>query len=318
MSLPGIGAKRALALADHFITWDRLASAAAWEHRQVVGAVAKNLTPEALAVPPPLPDLPEGVRLLSMFDNEWHPGLHGIPDPPALLWVKGAPAPARMLAIVGTRTPTLYGETVARMTATGAAEQGISIVSGLALGIDSLAHRTCMEAGQPTWAIIGQGLATLNEGERADLSRDILAAGGGLIAEVPPGEPSAPHHLVRRNRLQSAMSLAVVIAQSGLPGRGKPAGTMHTARYAVTQGRPLVAGRPTGAWATETESAGNLALTDPAGCPPEAVHASDKTDIIRCMDRLPYADLTLHTRTDLPALWDLIGVTNKPSTDPFR
>jgi DNA processing protein len=233
MQFKGIGSKRALAIADHFGTWDRFAGAAAWEHKQVLGAAAKGITPDLLAAGPAGPVLPDGVRMLCQFDAEWPARLTRIPDPPALLWVVGAPLPDGGVAIVGTRQPTEYGTMVARMVAAGAADRALPTVSGLALGVDTIAHEACMDAGVPTWAVLGQGVDTLHEGERADLARRIVAAGGGLVAEVPPGTATEPHQLIRRNRLQSALADAVVVAQSGVPGPGYPAGTMHTARYAV-------------------------------------------------------------------------------------
>jgi hypothetical protein len=88
---------------------------------------------------------------------------------------------------------------------------------------------------------------------------------------------------------------------------------MHTARYAVAQGRPLAVARPSGKWAEEQRSSGNLVLTDPAGCAPEHVYATDKTDISRCADRQPYADVVLRSRDDLPLLWTAIDAARQPA-----
>lgn len=309
MGLKGVGAKRAEKLAEHYGSWDELASAGPEELARVVGAgVAKNLTPEAFRAGPVLYQAPDGMSLLSRYDQGWPAGLLGIPDPPALLWSVGTLPSGPLLTVVGTREPTVYGSGATKMIARAAAGQGIGIVSGLARGVDSLAHEACLDAGQPTWAVVGQGLATLVEGARADLSRRIVAEGGGLLAEVAPGTPSEPYQLIRRNRLLSALPGAVVIAESSVPGEGPdrvPAGTMHTARYATAQGRPLVVVCPQGEWAAQDKATGNLALIDPGGCPADAVHATHKDDIARCESRRPYADLVLRGKDDLPGLWEL-------------
>lgn len=325
LSLPGVGAKRALLLADAFGTWEALTAAGAEEIAAVIGNAAGHNLHGTIPPYAPDPDLPDGVRIISIREPDYPAILATIPDPPPLLWVAGTlPDPNRpALAVVGTRHPTGYGQAVTTMTAAGAIEHGIQIISGLALGVDSLAHQAAVDAAQPTWAILGQGVDTLGaHGARTELAQQILLGGGGLIAEVPCGTPVAGHQLTRRNRLQSGLSDATVIAQSGIATPDQPAGTMHTARYAIQQHRLLVVARPSGTWASEDRSAGNLALTDPTGMDPALVYATGQTaETIAA--RRPVADVTIHGRDDLPGLYQAVrerydarGATVSGSPEP--
>src|SRR5206468_2644040 len=111
--------------------------------------------------------------------------------------------------------------------------------------------------------------------------------------------------LYARNRIISGLADATFIAQTGVPGPLGPAGTLHTARSAIEQGRPLVVARPAGAWADDERSAGNLALTHPSGCDPALLGASDPTVIAMIAARKPIADLVIRDRADLLTLWVL-------------
>jgi DNA processing protein len=306
MTLKGIGEKRALALAERFGTWDAVLSASDADLINVLGQATGTKFLELRPDAPPTAWLPTGCRIVSIHDAEYPPGLRSIPHSPTLLWVRGTlpPADAPALAVVGTRRPTEYGQSVARLAASEAVKQGFGVVSGLALGCDSLAHTAALDAGGGTWAILGCGIDMVDaSGPRADLARRIVANGGGVLAEVPPGTPTASHLLTSRNRLQSGMAAATLIAQSGLPG-DRPAGTMHTARFAIEQDRLLVVGRPHGKWAEGEESAGNLALTDPNGCNPQAVYATKPDLVAKIAARKPAADIVLNGRDDLPEVWD--------------
>lgn len=303
MTLPGIGAKRALALATAYPTWDALTAATADDLAAHVGRATADRLTATIPTTPPVVDLPDGVRLVSILDPDYPTLLRTIPDPPPLLWVAGTlPPDGPALAIVGTRHPTRFGTSVAAAAAQAAARNSIAVISGLAHGIDATAHRATLDAGGRTWAVLGQGVDTLDAtGLRTDLARDILRSGGGLIAEVPPGTPVAGHQLTRRNRLQSGLSQATLIAQSGVATANQPAGTMHTARYTVEQGRVLAVARPAGADATDERCAGNMALTHPHGMDPAAVHATGKI-AAALATRRPAADLVIDGPQDLGIL----------------
>ena len=131
-------------------------------------------------------------------------------------------------------------------------------VSGLALGVDTLCHEAALEAGGHTVAILANGLDSVYPGQNRELAARILAAGGALLSEQPLGAPALPRNLVARDRLQSGMSAATIVMQTDLIG-----GTMHTVRYAVLQGRPLIAPVPQGTHADAPKSRG-IPRPDPA------------------------------------------------------
>jgi DNA processing protein len=177
------------------------------------------------------------VELLTFFDERYPDRLRDLPDPPPLLFVRGDVgllAREELVAVVGTREPTIFGVSAAESLTGVLADSGWGIVSGLAKGIDTIAHRTAVEHRTPTIAVMGGGLDRIYPAENKSLAARIVDSGGALISEQPFGEQPRPHHLVARDRLQSGLSVAVVVIQSGLRS-----GTMHTARFAATQGRPL-------------------------------------------------------------------------------
>lgn len=179
----------------------------------------------------------EDVELLSFFDERYPERLRELSDPPPLIYVRGEKdllVREALVAVVGTREPTIFGVSAAESLTGALADSGWGIVSGLAKGVDTIAHRTAIEHGAPTIAVLGGGLDRIYPAENKDLAAQIIDSGGALLSEQPFGEQLRPHHLIARDRLQSGLSVAVVVAQSGLRS-----GTMHTARFAAAQGRPL-------------------------------------------------------------------------------
>jgi DNA processing protein len=177
------------------------------------------------------------VKLLTFFDKRYPDRLRELSDPPPLIYVRGNVGllgREKLVAVVGTREPTTFGVSAAAALTGVLADSGWGIVSGLARGIDTIAHRAAVERGAPTIAVMGGGLDRIYPSENKDLAAQIVDAGGTLVSEQPFGEQPRPYHLVARDRLQSGLSVAVVVAQSGVDS-----GTMHTARFAATQGRPL-------------------------------------------------------------------------------
>jgi len=220
--------------------------------------------------------------------------------PPARLWLRGPTPPDRAVAVVGTRRADRAGRDLAHRVAKELGGAGYAIISGLASGIDCAAHRGAIEGGGATWAVVGCGadLASVPTGERdAGLLRDILA-NGGVVAEVPPGTPATSQSLVARDRIQSGLALVTVVVQSDLRS-----GTMHTARFTIEQGRPLVVFAPAGPgelWS------GNASLSDPAGCDPAVLHA--RGGVARAITgRHPVADLVLEPGGFLAPLLDLLS-----------
>ena len=178
-----------------------------------------------------------GVHELTLSDKRYPDRLRNLSDPPPLLYVRGdidLLAREQLVAVVGTREPTVFGTSAAENMTGALADGGWGIVSGLAKGIDTIAHRTALEYKAPTIAVMGGGLDSVYPAENKDLAALIVEEGGALISEQPFGEQPRPQHLIARDRLQSGLSVAVVVAQSGLRS-----GTMHTARFAAAQGRPV-------------------------------------------------------------------------------
>ena len=297
LGLPSVGPSRARALAEHFHRWSRLAEAAESELCDVLGNVGRDVYCAIEDSVEPLP-IPEEISVIGVFDPNWPDWMSVVRDAPVVLYVRGSLPSGKRIAVVGTREPTEFGESVVRQIVAAAAKKGVGIVSGLALGIDALAHSTALEESIPTWAILGGGVDNPTPTLNRNLAERILDAGGGLISEHPPSvEPNA-QRLVARNRLQAASSDAVVVAQCGIPS-----GTLHTARFALAQGRPLVVPRPRSPWDDEPESAGNMALTDPLGCSPRVVQATGRLANI-LTKRRPFADIVLHSAEDVSLIWN--------------
>jgi DNA processing protein len=299
--LPFVGPKTAVRLAERFSFWERLA---ATTHEQLLETLPRALHKRAQDILSAIPAVaearavPEGVRPIGVFDTEWPEWLRSIHDPPAVIYVRGTLPTGREIAVVGTRSPTRFGVRVVEAVAAESERHGSGIVSGLALGIDGVAHRSALANGVKTWAILGSGVDVPTPREHEDLASNILSAGGGLLSEQEPGTMPSGRTLVARNRLQAAAARTVVVAQCGIPS-----GTLHTARFAIQQGRRLVVPRPSGRWSNEKESAGNMALTDPSGCSPAVLQASGALNraIAR---RKPVADLVIHDSSDVARIWE--------------
>lgn len=144
----------------------------------------------------------------------------------------------KKVAIIGARRASRQGAAKAYELGVRYAREGYVVVSGLALGCDAAAHRGCLDAGGETIAIVGSGLNIVHPAENTPLQETILRNGGLVISEQPLGTKAAPRLLVARNRLQAALSDAVVVAECP-----EHSGTMHTVRFAQTYGKPVRAVR---------------------------------------------------------------------------
>lgn len=138
------------------------------------------------------------------------------------------------VAIVGTRKPTRYGKEVTARLASELAQSGIVIVSGLALGIDAIAHRSALEAGGTTLAVLGNGLPDVYPSANRSLGETILAHGGAILSEYEPGTSARPYQFLERNRLVSGLSDAVLITEAAARS-----GTLNTAMHALEQGKDV-------------------------------------------------------------------------------
>jgi DNA processing protein len=138
------------------------------------------------------------------------------------------------VAIVGTRKPTAYGKEVTHQLAYELASRGVVIVSGLALGVDGLAHRGALEAGGTTIAVLGNGLPRIYPATHRDLAADIVANGGAILSEYAPDEEARPHYFLERNRIVSGLSDAIIITEAAAKS-----GTLNTAMHALEQGKEI-------------------------------------------------------------------------------
>lgn len=166
--------------------------------------------------------------------------LRNIPDPPRQLYLitsNWSDLLARpWVAIVGSRKVTDYGKLVTTRLASDLAASGIVIASGLAIGVDGVAHQAALQKGGLTVAVLAGGLDYIHPSCHRRLAQQIIGRGGALISEYPLGIPSYPKHFIARNRLVSGLSQAVVITEAA-----QKSGTLHTARFALEQGREVFA-----------------------------------------------------------------------------
>ncbi len=179
----------------------------------------------------------EGCRFLLRGQPEYPVLLEEIPDPPLVLYAQGHldTLKAPCVAVVGTRKPTVYGLQMAQGITSDLGRRGISIVSGLARGIDAAAHRGCLEGNGKTIAVLGCGIDIVYPNEHRQLTQKILER-GLLISEFTPGTSPAPQNFPVRNRIISGLSLAVLIVEAS-----EYSGSLITARLALEQNREILA-----------------------------------------------------------------------------
>jgi DNA protecting protein DprA len=246
MSVRGIGPIGAVSVARKFRTAGDLADAAATDLEETLGDRCATLLRQRstdswkflLMKAQSRIDhhLALGIRPIAITEDDYPPLLRHIGDPPPILYAKGNVEALNILeaiAVVGTRNPTEKGEKVASTVARYFATSGFVVVSGLAHGIDSAAHRAACESGR-TVAVLANSLDKVYPAENRQLAERIIQRGGALVGELALDEKTFRNAFVRRDRIQSGMSLAVIPVQTDLEG-----GTMHTVRFAEEQERLL-------------------------------------------------------------------------------
>lgn len=179
------------------------------------------------------------MEIRELEKSDWPRQLLEIPQPPGRLWIQGALplAGTKLLAVVGSRAMTRYGQEACEKLITGLAGYPISIVSGLALGVDACAHKAALSAGLHTIAVPGSGLdeAFLYPKANLGLARDILKAGGALVSEHEPRYTARAYDFPSRNRIMVGLCHAVLIVEAG-----NKSGTLITARLASEYNRDLL------------------------------------------------------------------------------
>ena len=180
----------------------------------------------------------QGATVVTFGCHEYPERLKEIYDPPPVLWVRGARELLDRvgIAIVGTRHPSPYGSGMAEMLARDLAVRRLLIISGMARGVDSCAHKGALAARMPTLAVWGTGVDVVYPKENKKLAEEILASGGAIVSELPMGTFPAPQNFPRRNRILSGLSVAVLVVEAA-----ENSGTRVTARCAAEQNRDLFA-----------------------------------------------------------------------------
>jgi DNA processing protein len=175
--------------------------------------------------------------LITIWDKEYPALLKKIYDPPLIIYIKGKLAESDnfSIAIVGTRLPTNYGKIQAEKIASELSAQNITIISGMARGIDSTAHTVALKNGGRTIAVIGSGMDVIYPPENKKLF-DEIAEKGAVISEFKPGTKPDAQNFPRRNRIISGLSLGCIVIETGVNG-----GAMQTASLALDQGREVFA-----------------------------------------------------------------------------
>ena len=182
--------------------------------------------------------LEAGALFLTPDDEEYPARLLEIYDPPTVLWVRGDAGVLNRagIAVVGTRHPTPYVSGMAEMLSRDLARRGVAILSGMARGVDTSAHKGALEAGGTTVAVWGTGIDVIYPKENKKLAEQIVAQGGAVVSEFPMGTFPAPQNFPIRNRTLSGMSVGVLVVEAA-----EYSGTRITARCAIEQSRDVYA-----------------------------------------------------------------------------
>ena len=179
-----------------------------------------------------------GAEIITITDTYYPELLKQIYDPPLLFWMKGNPEALNKpgIAVIGTRNPTPYGKKQAHKLSYDLASKGLNIFSGLAYGIDAIAHKAALEADSETVAVLGSGIDNLYPKRNVSIANEIIKNNGAVISEFPLGTNPDAGNFPVRNRIVSGMSLGVLIVESGIQG-----GSMITAELGLDQNREVFA-----------------------------------------------------------------------------
>jgi DNA processing protein len=178
------------------------------------------------------------VQTISIFDKNYPKNLKGLDDAPVILYVKGdlQKGDIRAVAVIGSRAMTSYGREIAGQFATQLANFGITVVSGLALGIDAAAQKAALAAGGRTIAVLASGLDIISPAANKALALEFIKKNGAIVSEYPLGHMPFPSDFAIRNRLISGLSKAVIVIEASMKS-----GTFYTVKAALDQGRPVFA-----------------------------------------------------------------------------
>ena len=242
-SVPGVGSKSSMNLIRYFGSAENVYQCSYSE--LIASGLIREQTVKSISEHRNIEDIDEylkivkenGIKVYTIHDNEYPENLKNIYDPPPVLYVKGELIKEDALAvgIVGSRKASDYGLKAAQRIASRLAELGITIVSGMALGIDSAAHKGALMSKGRTIAVFGCGLKHVYPISNYNLSNEILKS-GALISEYPFDTEAFPAQFPARNRIISGMSLGVIVVEAG-----EKSGSLITADFALEQGREVFA-----------------------------------------------------------------------------
>jgi len=240
----GIGPIKLKALIDYFGSVKDAHNAKEKDLSQVIGQTLARKFIHFKNVFDPVKRLAElkkkQVTVICWEDKKYPLLLKNIPDPPICLYVRGNiknfDFDKLTIGIVGTRTPTIYGTQIARKFSSELTKAGFTIVSGLALGIDAIAHWECLNSRGITIAVLGCGVNIIYPADNRNLYYKIIEKGGLIISEFPPEQLVLKGLFITRNRIISGLSKGVIIIEGG-----EHSGALITAKYAAEQGRDVFA-----------------------------------------------------------------------------
>jgi DNA processing protein len=241
--VPGIGRARLRILMEHLRNpheaWEATAAQLAclpeWDERTAAQTVAGRAEGAREAAVEAAAAERAGLRLLTLLDADYPDLLRQIPDAPPLLYIGGtAPLYRPSVAIVGSRRPSVYGLSVAERLGYDLAAAGLTVVSGMAAGIDSAAHRGAL-AGGLSVAVLGSGADVAYPAQSRRLHGELVRK-GAILSEYPPGTLPRAHHFPERNRIISGLCLGIIVVEAG-----ERSGTLITVGCALEQGRDVFA-----------------------------------------------------------------------------
>ena len=201
----------------------------------------------------------QNIGILTLLDEDFPKKLKIIEDNPVILYYKGDKncLSRDSIAVIGTRKPTAHGERVSYKLSSILSQRGYCIVSGLAKGCDTFAHLGSLSVLGKTIAVMPCGLDTIYPKDNSNLFNKIIDDGGCVISEYPPGQKLFKNQLVERDRLQSALSEAVVVVETTING-----GTLHTVNYAFNQNKKVACYKHSEKYIGENAVQGNLKLLE--------------------------------------------------------
>lgn len=247
-------------------------------------------------------------RIICALDEAYPSLLSATKDDPFLIYVKGqlSLTPEKSVAIIGTREPTKHGELIARRITEFFTDQCWSVVSGLALGCDALAHRAAIDSKGHTVAVLAHGLQTVAPSQHRRLAQEILDSGGALVSEYRFGQGVLPTQFVKRDRTQAGLAQGVVMIQSDIKG-----GSLHASRAALDYERWLAVPFPTNSdqASNEPKIQANLLIADSGA-------QIERATLLKCHQGRLSRVIVLRTKDDYPKMLSAtFGDSAIPSAD---